>query len=199
MASLQERLYDKISPEPNSGCWLWTGACSRNGYARLGQAYAHRLIYEAEKGPIPAGLDIDHLCSVRCCVNPDHLEAVTRSENLRRRKRLNLRIVQPANRQLTYRNYCKRGHEMTEANTYSRKDRWGERECLACRNLRNDRRRPDPENVRHRGVDHTHCKHGHPYTPETIYISQGVKTCRVCAKQRMAKFNERRLAQGLPT
>ncbi len=71
-------------------CWIWvfpaqTGA----GYARVvinGQTYlAHRAMYEQEVGPIPDGLTIDHLCNVKACVNPAHLEAVTLQENIRRR------------------------------------------------------------------------------------------------------------------
>jgi hypothetical protein len=72
-------------------CWLWTGVLDRAGYARFrpdsgpGKIYAHRWAYEQEKGPIPEGLEVDHLCSVRNCVRIDHLEAVTKQENIRRR------------------------------------------------------------------------------------------------------------------
>lgn len=71
-------------------CWVWNLAVMPNGYGQQakpggrGTALAHRVYYEEARGPIPAGLDIDHLCRVRACVNPDHLEPVTRSENLRR-------------------------------------------------------------------------------------------------------------------
>ena len=71
----------------DGGCWLWMG-CLRNGYGVLMVSkkaeYAHRLSYERFRGSIPAGLDIDHLCRNRACVNPDHLEPVTRGENVRR-------------------------------------------------------------------------------------------------------------------
>lgn len=81
-----------VSPEPNSGCWLWIGPIKDTGYGRFsvrdGSAWktviAHRYSYEAENGPIPEGLVIDHLCRMRCCVNPDHLEAITNEENIRR-------------------------------------------------------------------------------------------------------------------
>jgi hypothetical protein len=71
-----------------NGCWLWTGSLNNKGYAQLGVAgrvrSAHRVAYELFKGAIPDGLQIDHLCRVRQCVNPDHLEAVTQSVNIRR-------------------------------------------------------------------------------------------------------------------
>ena len=69
-------------------CWVWQGTPGSTGYPRVnvgGRFYAaHRLFYEQHKGPIPDGLHLDHLCRVPMCVNPDHLEAVTPKENLRR-------------------------------------------------------------------------------------------------------------------
>lgn len=74
------------------GCWLWTGAKNWTGYGqrsvrvdgKVRTARAHRMAYELLVGPIPEGLTIDHLCRVRHCVNPDHLEPVTMKENARR-------------------------------------------------------------------------------------------------------------------
>ena len=77
---------DLTSFEDVDGCWIWRGRIAPNGYGRLGSKYAHRVMYELHVGPIPTGLDVDHLCRVRHCVNPRHLEPVTRSENLRRGK-----------------------------------------------------------------------------------------------------------------
>lgn len=85
-----DRLLSKCIPEPNSGCWLWIGAMHEGGYGRVRYHNrtlpAHRVSYMVHVGPIPGGLVIDHKCRVRCCVNPDHLEPVTRKENMRRAK-----------------------------------------------------------------------------------------------------------------
>lgn len=67
------------------GCWTYTGTIDRvSGYGATARGPAHRAFYEHYVGPIPAGMQIDHLCGVRPCVNPDHLEPVTQYENLRR-------------------------------------------------------------------------------------------------------------------
>ena len=86
------RFETKYVPEPNSGCWLWLGILNNKGYGRFnakydgkkGQRYAHRVSYAHYKGLIPKELELDHLCRTPCCVNPEHLEAVTHAENLRR-------------------------------------------------------------------------------------------------------------------
>jgi hypothetical protein len=82
-------------------CWVWQRAHSSNGYARacVGNAQArdaHLVYYEKYKGPIPEGLELDHLCRVTLCVNPEHLEAVTPAVNARRRPstKLNAQAVQ---------------------------------------------------------------------------------------------------------
>ena len=78
-------LEDKYYADPNSGCWIWLGRCNEKDYAYIGKGTrAARLFYENAKGPIPHGLTVDHLCRIRCCVNPYHLELVTQTENRRR-------------------------------------------------------------------------------------------------------------------
>src|SRR3990167_4576388 len=78
-----------IAYEPNTGCWLWMGSCS-GGYAKISTrggrppASVHVLMYENAVGPVPDGLELDHKCRVRCCVNPGHLEPVTRRVNVLR-------------------------------------------------------------------------------------------------------------------
>lgn len=85
--SIAERFESKVLK--TDGCWLWQRAKSSSGYGVFGVAWghsmcAHRFAYEQAVGPIPDGLEIDHLCSNRLCVRPDHLEPVTREENIRR-------------------------------------------------------------------------------------------------------------------
>lgn len=71
--------------DPDTGCWVWQRAIKPEGYGYLTYkgktTYAHRLFFERVYGPIPKGMDIDHLCRNRACVNPDHMEVVTRQEN----------------------------------------------------------------------------------------------------------------------
>lgn len=115
--------------QDESGCWLWT-ASTVDGYGQIKSerrmVKAHRLTYEAANGPIPQGLDVDHLCRVRHCVNPEHLEAVTHVENIRRGDSLTTRrSAQEA---------CKRGHPFDEANTYLWRT---SRICRTCRSEQN--------------------------------------------------------------
>ncbi len=86
--SIAQRIAAFSIVDEASGCWLWRQSLYSNGYARLtfkGKIYlAHRKSYETHVGPIPPGLDLDHLCRVRRCVNPAHLQPVSRSVNVSR-------------------------------------------------------------------------------------------------------------------
>lgn len=113
-------------------CWLWAGLVHGSGYGiylvkidgKWRQRKAHRLVYEHEVGEIPQGLVLDHLCRVRLCVNPVHLEAVTIGENLMRGEGL-----QAQNKRKTH---CINGHELTEDNVFIRKTENNSRRCKAC-------------------------------------------------------------------
>ncbi len=108
-------------------CWLWIGHVENSGYGAFSwregalhrKARAHRYAYELVVGPIPAGLEIDHLCRNKLCVRPDHLEPVTRAENIRRAY-----DARPA------RAACRRGHVYTEQTTKINAN--GYRHCLIC-------------------------------------------------------------------
>jgi hypothetical protein len=127
--SLPDRLEKRINRDA-SGCWLWTGATAKNGYGWLHKTPAHRLVYETATGTyIPAGMDLDHLCRVRNCVNPEHLEPVTRSENLRRG--MGAEMLRQRFRAQTH---CRHGHEFTPGNTYINMK--GHRCCRECARLR---------------------------------------------------------------
>jgi len=88
MTELPPDMESHIERIPEAGCWIWSPATDSAGYAKAriqGVTYlAHRAVYALWYGPIPPGLVIDHLCQVKCCVNPSHLEAVTQPENVRR-------------------------------------------------------------------------------------------------------------------
>lgn len=84
-----DRFMTKVVFEPSCGCWIWSAAgCPGYGQFGIGSRdhKAHIVSYVHFKGPIPAGKEIDHICRLKCCVNPDHLRAVTRAENIRAAK-----------------------------------------------------------------------------------------------------------------
>lgn len=120
-----------------SGCWLWTGYVKPSGYATMSvnskMQWVHRLSYEVLVGPIPAGLQLDHLCRVRNCVNPAHLEPVTGRENT-------IRSYAARNSGIsgmpfpTVNHACSFGHERTEANSYSNAN--GAIICRVCQRRR---------------------------------------------------------------
>lgn len=121
-------------PSPQGECIHWTGWIDRDGYGRVrGRRLAHRVAYEAAHGPIPPGLEIDHLCFTRDCVNVAHLDAVTHQENCRRSAH-NFGPREGNHRRpnnVSLRTHCKRGHEFTPQNTYFPPS-GGSRQCRMC-------------------------------------------------------------------
>lgn len=96
---LEERFWSKVAIPRDvlTGCWEWRGALHSAGYGQVSiknrPHYAHRVAFEWVKGPVPSGMALDHLCRVRHCVNPTHLEPVTDAENSRRGARAKLTLA----------------------------------------------------------------------------------------------------------
>lgn len=123
-----DRFFARVAPQA-SGCWFWTGFQMPNGYgkfpfSRSRNVLAHRWVYDALVGPIPRGLTLDHLCRVRHCVNPTHLEPVTQHENTLRGESIQAQRARQT--------HCTYGHPFDETNTY--RDRKG-RHCRTCAKL----------------------------------------------------------------
>lgn len=130
------RFFEKLT-FPFSGCWEWCGSKLQCGYGEFWNGdrkmLAHRWSYEQFVGPIPADLELDHLCRNRGCVSPYHLEPVTRSENALRGLTGHHR-----RREAEHITHCPQGHEYDEVNTWLRPNRSGglSRHCRACERAR---------------------------------------------------------------
>ena len=121
-----ERFWSKVSIMPR-GCWNWTGALV-DGYGQFWNGNklvpAHQYSYEIFVGPIPEGLQLDHLCRNRACVEPSHLEVVTLQENIRRG------LTGKLNNTNALKTHCLHGHPYNSENTILRSQ--GGRDCRIC-------------------------------------------------------------------
>lgn len=129
-----ERFWSKVMPEPMSGCWLWGASTVASGYGQLTvqrrHRWAHRVAWELERGSVPEQHEVHHVCRNRACVNPDHLQVLTRSEHSRETIRMNgpTGVAAVAASKST----CPRFHEYDEY-------RSGQRVCSTCRKAANRR------------------------------------------------------------
>ena len=121
---LETRFWPFVNKTP--ACWLWTGATTPYGYGTIAVGrktiLAHRVAYLLVVGPIPSGLTIDHLCRVRSCVNPAHMEPVPGRINTLRGEGVTAKQARKT--------HCQRGHAYDEANTHL--DPRGHRSCKEC-------------------------------------------------------------------
>jgi hypothetical protein len=127
--TIRARLEKHSMPEPNSGCILWLGSLDSNGYGQIGVGAdadgivsAHIASYETAVGPVPQGLELDHKCRVRCCINPLHLEPVTHRENMLR--------GEGSSGKRARQTHCKNDHPLSGENLKINKR--GHRSCRTC-------------------------------------------------------------------
>lgn len=129
--SVKSRLLARVN-KTNNGCWIWCGCLSKDGYGSISvnckPKLVHRVAYELWREPIPPGLQIDHLCRIRSCVNPKHLEVVTQQENFKRGNK-----GSAYGRIQKLKTHCPRGHPYNNFNTYKYKN---QRFCIECHNAR---------------------------------------------------------------
>jgi hypothetical protein len=157
---LRTRIMSRIDAGPD-GCWEWTGALVRGyGVVSVGKRtrYVHRVLFELEHGPIGDGLDLDHLCRRPTCVNPAHLEPVTRSVNVSR-----MLDAQPKDR-------CRRGHR------YAETGQDGQGRCLVCIAAAGGKPRKPRDRVP--AEPRLHCRSGHELAVAGRYKSGGCRSCQ---------------------
>jgi len=168
------------------GCILWVGARRWDGYGRLNGQQAHIVAWLRERGPVPDGLELDHLCRNRACVNVQHLEAVTHRVNALRGEgppAMNARKTK-----------CKNGHAFTPENTriVSKGVHHGRR-CIACEKINRRKRNKGTPSSPQLNRAKTHCPSGHPYSGENLHVETGTgkRRCRICMRSSNKRWRER--------
>ncbi len=172
------RIHSKYIPDPATGCWIWQASLTPGGYGCVGvnsrRVPAHRFFYELYKSKIPDGLQIDHLCRNRACVNPDHLEPVTQRENLLRGIGVSAQSIAKT--------HCPKGHLYTPENTYHRPSKPHWRACRICNREKTIQRRTGKQ---------THCKQGHELAGANISIRRRQRVCLICNRVFQKKYKDR--------
>lgn len=190
--TILERFHSHISSK--NGCWAWRNPNNGTGYGEFWWArkryLAHRFSYEHFVGPIPDGMQIDHLCRNRACVNPYHLRVMTLQENV-----LSGIGITAVNKKKTH---CLRGHEFTETNTYFASN--GHRGCRICRDKssRESQKKPKPSTFPCVVCGKDFVWRGHPQ-PKTCSRSCAVKLSHsTCPRRPPVKERARCFICGEP-
>lgn len=201
------RITDEVNwSRPDLGpCWLWTRPLDKQGYGHFGtrerSSTSHRYSYELHVGPVPEGLELDHLCHDpetctvvpatlcphRACVAPNHLNPTDQASNKRRGRR-----ERPMNgqhwRDLTH---CVNGHPFDEENSY-----WNGRQrvCRTCiyEATARQNEKKKAERAANPKPPATHCRHGHEWTEEnTTYDKDGYRMCKQCNREKAKRHYDR--------
>ena len=143
-----ERFWSKVNK--GEDCWIYTGSSNVWGYGQFWynpanrSIGAHRMAYMLEYGDIPEGHDVHHLCRNRMCVNPSHLETLTKQEHNQQWRDLS-KAIEATKQRYADRTHCSSGHELTEKNTreYINKRGYTEKRCRTCHNIREAKRRKE--------------------------------------------------------
>lgn len=183
--TIESRFWRRV--DKTDTCWLWNGSRRKKDYGVFnypGGGMAYRYSYELHNGPIPDGMTIDHICFNPPCVNPAHLQLLTREQNARRQQSKDW-------------THCKRGHEYTPENTVPTVNIRPDgspcftRRCRIC--YRATRRAYRADQRRRRGLEpqsdlpKSHCPHGHVYAEPNLVVSASIKgrrQCLACARAR---------------
>jgi hypothetical protein len=182
---LPEAIAKKIEFTPD--CWIWKGLLTKDGYGKVyvggarHYAPAHRRVFELLVGPIPEGLTLDHLCRVRSCVNPQHLEPVTQGINTLRGDTFAARYAR--------RTECSYGHPLSGENLHIRSN--GARQCLTCARRWEETRQARLRAARPEKEQRTTCRRGHALDEENTYWHLGRRQCRACHRLRERKRKAR--------
>jgi hypothetical protein len=186
--------------DASGDCWEWTGSKLPTGYGRFSlrkshAPYAHRVVWHVLIGPLDPDTEIDHRCFNTSCVNPDHLEPVTRIENLRRAR-------WSGGKMRAARTHCPKGHPYDEENTSWTRDR--RRQCKACGRLKAKvkwlRKKGDRPGRGEWRREITHCPQGHPYSEENTHFyppGKGGRQCKTCNRARSAAHYQAKKAAKL--
>lgn len=210
----QRSFWSRVEQGDN-GCWIWVGGTRSNGYGmfaikteegRWTQTTSHKWAYLTNGGIVPKGYEVDHLCRVRNCVRPDHLEAVTVQENRRRRDLkfsgdfptniLPLPVIpetEPATKKRDITQECRNGHLYVETGWTPNGE--GRRTCSACLK---DRAAGALIGGKH-GTE-THCPSGHPYDEDNTFKrvrpnGSVQRECRTCVLARNRAYKARKKAE----